>query len=150
MVELILLKQFRDFNMQNQNTFFPTYLLPPSLREPAQEMQTNMQAPPALIASSIFGALSIAGQSLISVQRPNGLVSPCSLFLIVIADSGERKTSCDKHFTKPIREFEANEDPEFLLAMTQYEADLIAWEIENKAIEKQMYQIVKKESENAQ
>ncbi|MBC7752518.1 MAG: DUF3987 domain-containing protein [Candidatus Saccharibacteria bacterium] len=134
--------------MQNDNPFTLTHLFPHLMRDSAFEMSSNIQAPPALIASSILAAVSIVCQGLVDVRRPNGLESPCSLFLITIADSGERKTTCDNFFTKPIREFDTNADSEFLVAKAGYEADLIAWESTHKALLAQIYNVAKKESEN--
>jgi hypothetical protein len=48
--------------------------------------------------------------SLVAQQRANvrldGLVSPLSLFLLCVAESGDRKSSCDKLAQRPVREFE--------------------------------------------
>ena len=58
------------------------------------------------MASSALGALSLTGQAYVDVKRAEGLTGPTSLFLLTIADSGERKSTCDKFFTEPIRNYE--------------------------------------------
>ncbi|MDA3876917.1 MAG: YfjI family protein, partial [Halothiobacillus sp.] len=61
-------------------------------------------------------------------------LSPTSLYLLTIAESGERKTSVDAYFTKPIRDFEAVQAGKYGAAAVQFKADLQAWDAERKAI----------------
>jgi hypothetical protein len=68
------------------------------------------------------------------VQRPNGLESPCSLYLLTIAESGERKSTVDKIFRKPIIEFEQKQAAIYSDEIIRYEAILSAWNVEKKAI----------------
>lgn len=85
---------------------FSTWSLPPKIRAAVEEAIAVTQAPPALVASSALAAASLAVQSKYDVQRMNGLISPCSLFFITFADSGERKTTVDQMFFSPFRKFE--------------------------------------------
>ena len=87
---------------------FPVWALPPKIRAAVEEAIVVTQAPPALVASSALAAASLAVQTQFDVKRLNGLVSPCSLFLISFAESGERKTTVDQMFLRPFREFEEN------------------------------------------
>jgi len=57
-----------------------------------------------MVASSALPALSLVGQALVDVQRDEILIGPAGLFMLTIADSGERKTQADKMFTKPIQD----------------------------------------------
>ncbi|MDA3876378.1 MAG: DUF3987 domain-containing protein, partial [Halothiobacillus sp.] len=86
---------------------FPVHSLPPLLRDAVIEVQKNSQAPSALVVASALSAISLACQGAVNVLRPGDLLSPTSLYLLTIAESGERKTSVDAYFTKPIRDFEA-------------------------------------------
>lgn len=85
---------------------FPVWALPPLIRGAVEEAAAVTQAPAALIASSALAAASLAVQTKFDVRRYNGLTSPCSLFFITIAESGERKTTVDKFFFSPFWEFE--------------------------------------------
>lgn len=85
---------------------FPVWALPPLIRGAVEEAIAVTQAPNALIVSSALAAASLAVQTKFDVRRYNGLVSPCSLFFITIAESGERKTTVDKFFFSPFLEFE--------------------------------------------
>ncbi|MBC3863764.1 DUF3987 domain-containing protein [Undibacterium jejuense] len=113
---------------------FPVDALPDILKHAVMEVETNTQAPMALIASSALGAISLACQHRVNVRRPTGMESPCSLFMLTIAESGERKTTADQLFTKPIRTFEAIQAEKFQRDLLQYQVEKLAWEIAQKAI----------------
>lgn len=85
---------------------FPTDALPPKIRNAVEEGIRVMQAPPALIASSALAAASHAVQSKFEVERLNGLKGPCSAYFIIIAESGERKSTADAMYFRAAREFE--------------------------------------------
>ena len=85
---------------------YPIDAFPEVVRGAVEEVQAFTQAPLPLVASSALGALSLTGQAYVDVKRAEGLAGPTSLFLLTIADSGERKSTCDEFFTKPIREYE--------------------------------------------
>lgn len=114
---------------------FPVDYLPPLIRNAVLEMQGNTRFPLPLIVSSALGAVSLACQNSIDVQPPIGSASPCSLFMLLIADSGEGKTPSDHYFTKPIRDFEENEVRKAELALSEEKAYRSTWEIERKVIE---------------
>lgn len=113
---------------------FPIDVLPPLMKNAILEVYANVQAPLPLIFSSAMGAISLACQSHVDVRRPNGLESPCSLFLLVVAESGERKSSADKHFKKPILEFQQEQISKTEMAEAAHEGERLAWEAEKSAI----------------
>ena len=85
---------------------YPLDALPHTIRAAVEEVQAFAKAPVPLVASSALAALSIAAQAYIDVKRAERLSGPVGLFLLTIADSGERKSTCDGFFTKAIREYE--------------------------------------------
>jgi len=114
---------------------FPFDAFPALIRDALHEMEMNFQAPRALIGSSALGAISLACQSVVDVLRPNMLeASPVSLFLITVADSGERKSSVDKQFMRPIFEFERAQEQRYQLKNSDYEAVWQVWSARHKAI----------------
>lgn len=127
---------------------FPIELLPPLTKNAIQEVYANIQAPLPLIFSSAMGAVSLACQSVLDVRRPNGLESPCSLFLLVIAESGERKSTVDKYFKKPIYDFEHEQMLNHQRAQLKYEAEHLGWEAEKMAILSAIKKNAKKEISN--
>lgn len=108
---------------------YPTDALPALLREAVLEAQAFVQAPDALVACSALSTLSLAGQGLANVRRDQRLVGPVSLYLLSVAESGERKTTCDRIFGAALRDWEMERlaacEPELLahdLATATYEA----------------------------
>lgn len=85
---------------------YPVEGLPAQLREAVCEAQAFVQAPMALVAGSALACLSLAVQGLVNVRRDRHLVGPVSLYLLSVADSGERKTTCDAIFTPALRQWE--------------------------------------------
>lgn len=86
---------------------YPLDALPDAVRCAVQEVAGFVKAPIPLIATSALAALSLAIQAHVDVQRADKLHGPCGLFLLAIAESGERKTTCDGFFTKAIHDHEA-------------------------------------------
>lgn len=94
----------------SQQFLFPVWALPEKIRAAVDETIIVSQAPSALVASSALAAASLAVQTEFDVKRMSGLTSPCSLYFITIAESGERKTTVDGIYCAPFREFEALSD----------------------------------------
>jgi putative DNA primase/helicase len=92
-----------------------------------EEVQAYTQAPVPLVASSALAAVSLAIQAQVDVSRDVHLESAVSLFLLTIADSGERKSTCDCYFTSAIRQYQEQQAEAMQPALLQYEADLSAW-----------------------
>jgi hypothetical protein len=92
------------------------------------EVKTNTQAPVELVLMTALAALSISCQNLIDVQLPIGNTVPTSLMLLLVADSGERKSTVEKKLFASIREFE---QAQFDLYTEQY----AEWEIANSVVQ---------------
>jgi len=120
-------------NKHNPNNF-PIESLPPIIKNAVLEMQHNTNFPLPLIISSALGAVSVTCQNSVDVRLPIGTVSPCSLYILLIANSGEGKTPVDQFFTKPIREFENKESVKVEQNLLEQEVLLEISEIELKEI----------------
>ena len=79
-------------------------------------------------------ALSVAAQSLANVRRGPDLEGPISLSLLSVAESGERKTACDRHFADGLREWEAEQAEQVKPDLAKSRAKLAAWEAEREAV----------------
>lgn len=79
-------------------TQYPIDALPPMLRNAVTSYQHYGQQPVALVACSALANLSLACQALANVARDRYLVSPVSLYFLVVAQSGERKSAADNVF----------------------------------------------------
>lgn len=93
-------------NETNQALPYPTDALPSIIQNAVISYQQYGQQPLPLIACSALANVSLACQSLANVARDSLLTSPISLYFLVIAASGERKSAADHTFGEAIREWE--------------------------------------------
>jgi len=107
---------------------YPVESLPPCIRAAVEEVCGFVQAPVPLVASSAIAALSLAIQATVDIKRAERLTGPVGLFMLTIADSGERKSTCDGFFTKAIRDYESEQAEVFKPVRKDHQADLSAWE----------------------
>ena len=107
---------------------YPLDALPETIRAAVEEVQDFVKAPVPLVASSALAALSLAAQAHIDVKRAEKLHAPVSLFLLTIADSGERKSTCDGFFTSAIRTYQEEQAKAMQPAIAEHRAELAAWE----------------------
>ena len=110
---------------------YPLDALPDTIREAVEEVAAFIKAPLPLVAGSALGALSLALQAHCDIKRAERLTGPSGLFMLSIADSGERKTTCDSFFTSAIRQYEAELAAPLL---KDYAAELAAWNAEREGL----------------
>lgn len=113
---------------------YPLDALPDVIQKAVEEVAGFVKAPVALVAGSALGALSLAAQAHVDVKRAERLTGPVGLFLLSIADSGERKTTCDGFFTSAIRQYEAEQAELGAPLLKDYAAALGAWNAEREGI----------------
>ena len=113
---------------------YPIDVLPDGFKQAVLDVQAITQAPLAMVGTCALGALSLAAQGLYDVARDNQLISPISIYSLVVAESGERKTSVDGHFTKPIREFEASQAEFMKPVMAKYRSAYQTWEAQKQGV----------------
>lgn len=85
---------------------YPLDQLPEPLRLLIVEVVDYLQCPIAMAVNSLLGALSLCTQGLVNVARDSQLTSVSSLFLLLIAESGERKSACDNLLTKHLKDLD--------------------------------------------
>lgn len=122
---------------------YPIDALPAAVRCAVQEVAGFVKAPIPLIATSALAALSLAIQAHTDVQRADKLHGPCGLFLLAIADSGERKSTCDGFFTKAIRDYEAEQYEAAKPFITAYKSDLEIWEAQRSGLKEKIKSLTK-------
>lgn len=113
---------------------YPVEALPDGTRAAVKEVAGFVQAPFPLVASSALGALSLAAQARADVKRADRLQGPAALFMLAIADSGERKTTCDRYFTEAIRTYEAEQAELAKPELQRHAAAFAAWNAEREGI----------------
>lgn len=76
------------------------------LRQAVEAIAFYTQAPEAIAMQSVLGAASLATQPFRDVELLRG-TSPISLFFLTVAESGERKSACDRLALRPVIAVEA-------------------------------------------
>ena len=107
---------------------YPLDALPDTIRAAVIEVQAFTKAPVPMVASSALAALSLAIQSHVDIKRADKLHGPVSMFLLTIAESGERKSTCDGFFTSAIRDYQAEQAELAKPEQEKFRAKLSAWE----------------------
>jgi putative DNA primase/helicase len=113
---------------------YPLDALPGIIGGAVSEVLAFVQCPPAMAAMSALSVVSLAGQALADVRRAPKLKGPTSLYLLAIADSGERKSTCDDFFFKAVGEWEQQSAEAVRPERQEYEAALAAWQAKREGI----------------
>lgn len=119
---------------QSEARPYPIDALPGRIGAAVREVADFAQCPISLAACSALSALSLAGQGLANVRRSEGLTGPVSLYFLAIAESGERKTTCDERFMLSIRKWEEQQAEQAKPDVARYEAERRAWEAKGEGI----------------
>lgn len=122
---------------------YPVDAFPQTIRMAIEEVAGFVKAPLPLVASSALSSLSLALQAHADVKRAEKLTGPIGLFLLTIADSGERKTTCDGFFTKAVRDYEQQQAEAFKQPMKDHKAAMGAWDAECSGIKEKIRQLAK-------
>ena len=104
---------------------FPVAALGP-LRAAVEAVQGMTLAPVPIPAASALATASLAVQGFADVETLGG-TRPLSLFALTIAQSGERKSSCDAPLMAALRAFERDEARTQLAAMERWRNAQALW-----------------------
>ena len=132
------------------STSYPIEALPKMIRDAVEEVQSFVKAPLAMVASSALGSLSLATQAQADVKRAEKLEGPISTFLLTIADSGERKSTCDRFFTQPIHEYELRKAEEAKGPLEAYAAAQESWDARRNGIKERIRNHAKKGADTSE
>ena len=100
---------------------YPIEALGPILAPAARAVMEYVQVPDALAAHAVLSCAALAAQSHANVQTLGG-ARPLSLFMLTIAESGERKTASDTLASTPIREHRMRLQTTYKSDLQNYEA----------------------------
>lgn len=104
---------------------FPVAALGP-LRNPAEAIARATEAPVALCAASVLASAALAAQGHRDAETLNG-TAPASLFLLTVAESGERKSTADRLAMRGVRDFEADLRTEYDIARDLWRDEHDVW-----------------------
>ena len=96
------------------------------LRHIVMAVQEATQAPVAIAAQSALSVASLAVQAHADVETLAGFV-PTSLYCLTVAQSGERKSGCDKLVMSGLREIERDRAIEYRQAMGNWATEHKLW-----------------------
>lgn len=113
---------------------YPMDALPGRIAAAVQEVAGFVKAPLPLVASSALAAVSVAVQAHADVKRTEKLHGPAGLFLLTIADSGERKSTCDGFFTTPIRDYQDQQAELLRPDVERHRAEHAAWKAKREGL----------------
>ena len=122
---------------------YPLDALPDAVLCAVQEVADFVKAPIPLIATSALAALSLAIQGHTDVERATRLSGPCGLFLLTIADSGERKSTCDGFFTRAIRDYQEEQKEAAKPLIQAYKSEHDAWEARRSGLKEKIKALAK-------
>lgn len=106
------------------------------LRPAAESLRRVIQAPDAIIGGALLAASSLATQALADVHV-DGRRTPLSLWLLNVAESGERKSAVDSEVMRAARECERALSEKHKADARTYEAQLAEWNARCDAAKKQ-------------
>jgi hypothetical protein len=113
---------------------YPLDALPTIIARAIDEYRGYGQQPLPLIACSAMSSTSLATQGLVDIARDVHLVGPISSHSGLVAISGERKTSADRAFNRPLREWAARRQGSLQPDADRAHAELAAWTAEREGL----------------
>ena len=119
---------------QNQMLQFPIWAVPTKLKNAILEISGHSQALMEVIFSTGIVTIATASQDQIRVSLLHGHVIHVSMFMKVIADSGERKSYVFKLILKPLLDFEASFLDKRVAARQAFESLMEIWQLEHGAL----------------
>lgn len=95
------------FRAPEEGAPYPVDALPPLLKAAVEAIADMTQCDPAIAAGSVLGAASLAVMAHADVVLPHGAIVPTSLYLVTLAESGDRKSAADDLAMAAVRAAEA-------------------------------------------
>ncbi len=98
-----------------------------------KQVAACIQAPQSIALQSCLASINFLTQGLCNIEAEIGSI-PTSLYFITVAQSGDRKSTVDKFFLKPIRLYEQALLDDYQLDKKKYNADVKASQLKEKEI----------------
>ena len=116
---------------------FPAGALGPVLGGMAHALhEAAVQAPLSICGTSVLAAAAVSAQGLRDVILPlaGAIAKPLSLYFLIVARSGERKTATDALVLAPVKERAAELQEEFAAKILDHRNTLDVWTAERTLI----------------
>jgi putative DNA primase/helicase len=106
---------------------YPVESLGGVLGSAATTLHETIKAPLTLCCQSVLASASLAAQTHFNVMLPWGESKPLSLFLLTVAESGERKSGVDDVVLGAAKAQERQDMEAYTIELKLYEAELAKW-----------------------
>lgn len=136
--QLDILTEGLSLSLPRPGESFPTYKEHSLLDGASIEASNYSQVAYEMAVTSALGVISAVCQGLVDVAFPNGYTVPTSLMTLTIAGSGERKSSLDSLFSKPLSDIQQEKDQVYQAENIKYQRDLKNWKLKEKALNRQL------------
>jgi len=137
-----------SFMVQTMNMFFPgefpVHALPPIMQAAVFDLVAKTQSPLAIVVSAVIASAGLAAQAEADASRPNCKPSPIGPFIVVLASSGERKSSVTKRAFAAHAKFEGIVQQQMDQQIAGFEASSMEWAIVLASIRADMKKATKK------
>lgn len=94
------------FERDSEPTPWPADCLPGAMQQAAQAIAEHVQAPEPLAGMAVLAAVAHVAQRIANADHPKMGAMPCSLFVLSLANSGDRKSATFSLATRPITQAE--------------------------------------------
>lgn len=94
------------FERDTEPTPWPDDCLPGLMQQAAAAIAEHVQVPTALAGFAVLSAVAHVAQRITDAEIPQVGRKPCSLFLLSLADSGDRKSSAFDAASRPVAQME--------------------------------------------
>lgn len=119
------------------------------LWDPLDVVAYRTKAPRFMILTQMLSVIAIASQQLVDISPKSEMKIPASLYTLILAASGERKSTVDKLLMKPVREFEKWLAEQAENTQQKYQTELELWNMKKKVLSKELDEMYKKGEEQA-
>jgi len=106
---------------------YPIAELGPILAPACESIRRVIQAPDAVCGAAVLAAASLSVQSLANVEI-DGRIYPLSLWMLTVAESGERKSAVDAEAIRAARDFEKEMTASYVDALATHESECEEWQ----------------------
>jgi Protein of unknown function (DUF3987) len=112
---------------------YPVAALGPWMKTAVQGIAALAYVPPSMAAASVLSAASLALQGHADVRLPTGQYRPISLFMVTVAESGDRKSTADEYAMRAVSDYQRELNEEYAVEKAKVATALDAWNETRKA-----------------
>ncbi|HCT3329646.1 TPA: DUF3987 domain-containing protein [Proteus mirabilis] len=123
-------------SQKNEELYLNIEKLPDYFQRMVELVHIKTDAAAEIILPTLLSVMSLSCQDSFDIEPINGRKYPLSLYHVVLARSGCRKSTVYKLLTKAISEFEQQLEQDFYIEKDNYERSLVLWNIKFSALNK--------------